>query len=735
MQIRHMEANFGRLSHAALDLQPGLNVITAPNESGKSTWCSFIRNMLYGLSTRTRGALADKNRYAPWDGSAMQGRMDLRGGGEDYTVLRTARRANAPMGEFACTYYNTATPVPDITGSNLGETLLGVPREVFERSAFIGQSGLAVDQDAELERRIAALITTGEEETSFSETYDRLKKQLNRRRHNKTGQIPALELEMDDLRRSLAVLESYTARVSELQSELEQTAECIAALETAQAQWSQIEQQRKLQRYAQACQTANEAARRAAELEQTAGTLPEPVELQRMRMQFDALQTDLFPALKAQQAKAQEAQQAAAQAKARCAAHPLYPVNDEALHARAAALSEPSVPSVVPAALALLAALAGGVVAGVQLSQAFSPLVWVGFGVCAIGIAAAVWLLTRRGKAQRARQAAAESRAALDRQIEEYLPLRRAMQDAEDTARQAVLSVDVYEQSCQNRARQLLRALQPYAPDTDNLPAAFTALDRMQRSLKELDAAREAAKAAAAQRELLAEHLPLQAEPLADPIPEPEQSPEEIARQLPTLQASRRELQSQLDRLLGQIRAIGSPDELRTRLQEDETRLTALQQEYDAIALAMQALSAANTTLQNRFSPALGARAAEIFAALSGGRYDKVLLSRDFALSAEPSGDAAARSIQLLSQGTADQLYLAVRLAICEMVLPADRKSPLILDDALANFDDDRLAAALDWLLIESTSRQILLFTCQNRESAYLAGREGVHFLTLETPI
>ena len=132
-----------------------------------------------------------------------------------------------------------------------------------------------------------------------------------------------------------------------------------------------------------------------------------------MRMQFDALQTDLFPALKAQQAKAQEAQQAAAQAKARCAAHPLYPVNDEALQARAAALSEPSVPSVIPAVLALLAALAGGMFAGVQLSQAFSPLVWVGFGVCAGGIAAAVWLLTRRGKAQRARQAAAESRACL----------------------------------------------------------------------------------------------------------------------------------------------------------------------------------------------------------------------------------------------------------------------------------------------------------------------------------
>lgn len=735
MQIRHMDANFGRLSHAGLDLQPGLNVITAPNESGKSTWCSFIRNMLYGLATRTRGALADKNRYAPWDGSAMQGRMDLRAGDQDYTVLRTTRRANAPMGEFSCTYYNTSTPVPDITAANLGEALLGVPREVFERSAFISQSGLAVDQDAELERRIAALITTGEEETSFSETYDRLKKQLNRRRHNKTGQIPTLEREMDELHASLATLESYTARAGELQSDLEQTAASIEALETAQAQWTQIEQQRKLQRYAQARRAANEAARRAAELEQAAGTLPEPGELQHMRMQFDSLQTDLFPALKAQQTKAQEAQQAAAQAKARCAAHSLYPANDEALQARAAAIIEPPVPSAIPAVLALLIAIAGGVFAGIQLPQGFGSLVWVGFGVCAGGIAAAAWLFARRGKAQRERQTAAESRAALDRQIEEYLPLRRAMQDAEDTARQAALSVDVYEQSCQNRVRQLLRALQPYAPGTDNLPAAFTALDRMRRSQKELDAAREAAKAAAAQRELLAEHLPPQAELPAEPIPEPAQSPEEIARQLPALRASRRDLQSRLDRLLGQIRAIGSPDELRTRLQEDETQLAALQQEYDAIALAMQALETANTTLQNRFSPALGARAAEIFAALCGGRYDKVLLSRDFALSAEPSGDAAARSIQLLSQGTADQLYLAVRLAICEMVLPADRKSPLILDDALANFDDERLAAALDWLLVESTSRQILLFTCQSRESAYLAGREGVHFLTLETHI
>jgi len=59
--------------------------------------------------------------------------------------------------------------VPGLTGPSCGETLLGVSREVFERSAFIRQSGLSISQDAGLERRIAALITSGEEDTSYSE--------------------------------------------------------------------------------------------------------------------------------------------------------------------------------------------------------------------------------------------------------------------------------------------------------------------------------------------------------------------------------------------------------------------------------------------------------------------------------------------------------------------------------------------------------------------------------------
>ena len=60
-----------------------------------------------------------------------------------------------------------------------------------------------ISQDAGLERRITSLISSGEEDTSYTEAYDTLKKQLNRRRFNKSGQLPALEAELAEVRQQI----------------------------------------------------------------------------------------------------------------------------------------------------------------------------------------------------------------------------------------------------------------------------------------------------------------------------------------------------------------------------------------------------------------------------------------------------------------------------------------------------------------------------------------------------
>ena len=112
MRIRTMTATFGKLEHETLTLEPGLNIIQAPNEWGKSTWCAFLTAMLYGIETRahsTKAALADKERYAPWSGSPMSGKIDLVWKGRAITIERSTK-GRIPLGEFRA--YETETGLP-----------------------------------------------------------------------------------------------------------------------------------------------------------------------------------------------------------------------------------------------------------------------------------------------------------------------------------------------------------------------------------------------------------------------------------------------------------------------------------------------------------------------------------------------------------------------------------------------------------------------------------------------
>ena len=721
MDILRLSATFGRLEQRELTLSPGLNVLYAPNESGKSTWGAFIRTMLYGLSTRERGPLADKNRFAPWSGAAMQGRMDVSAVEGDYTLLRQTKRAASPMGEFSCTYTGTATPVAGVTAQNAGEVLLGVPREVFERSAFIGQNALAVEQDAELERRIAALITTGEEDTSYSQSYERLKKQLNRRKHNKTGLIPALEREIDDLHLTLRELNALEAQARQSQAALDELEHQAAALQRQAAQWQALERQALAEDYGRAAQTAQETARRASLLEDTCAGLPDGQTLTLLEGQAAAVQADL-DTLAEQRRAAQKAERSAAEAKEALAAHPLYPADEAALRQRADAIVPQKAPSPLLTVFTAGLIIISGVLA--FLFRADALPFWIFTAMAVLGIVTTAFAVKFRRQAIVERQKFAEKqRAALESQMAEYLPLRAQEARLQAEARRLADIADGAEESCRRRLAALTAQVRRFEPGVQDLGGAQVALAAARRRQAELAAARQQAREAALYRDAL--QKPEQSAAGAS-LTVPTLSKEDTAAALSDTLAQLAAERSRFDTLTGRIRSLDRSSDLQDQLAQKQEQLSALREEYDAIALAMEALEQANTTLQNRFSPALGARAAEIFSAITAGRYDRVLLSRDFSLSAEPAGDPVGRSIRLLSQGAADQLYLAVRLAICDMVLPEEKRVPLILDDALVSFDDDRLHAALDYLLAESEKRQILLFSCQKREMDYLSGRKNV---------
>ena len=729
LRIHRMSATFGKLDQQTLELTDGLNVIQAPNESGKSTWCAFLLAMLYGVNSRERdraGFIAEKNRYAPWSGAAMAGRLDCRAGENELTLTRATKRQTAPLGDFRAVYARTNDDVPGLTGQSCGETLLGVSREVYERSAFIRQAGLPVTQDAGLERRIAALITSGEEDTSYSEAADALKKQLNRRRHNRTGQIPALEAELAETRRQLAELtetERSLTQARQTADRLAREEEELSSLLALHDRWDAARQLRALDEArseaAAAAETADRLRRQAEETR-----LPENEAIARLRGAIVNLET---VRKSVDRAMAEKDAAMKAQVRAETAVSDSPFAGRSADEARRAAEGVPPVRRKAWWLPVLLAALCAGGVLLVRAVGGVLPL-WAAAPTGAAGLLAGLLAIFGRERADRKGRLAylagygASSAEELTALAERYGALCRARDEAQAAAVKTAATYDALYASLTSNEQGILLEVRRFAPAAFDIPTADGALRECAVRRRELNAALSAADTARVRCETLARQAPEDAPSEDAPAQPPARSREELETALVPVRTELSAARSAADQLSGRISAMGG----RAALEAQEERLTAkiavLNDEYVAIALAMETLEEANSELQNRFAPQLGQRAAELFSLLTDGAYSDVALDRSFHLAAAPAGDPIRRDAQLLSAGAGGQLYLAVRLAVCELVLPREDAPPLVLDDALADFDDRRCRTALRLLKEEAKRRQILLFTCHSREAAFFDG-------------
>ena len=152
---------------------------------------------------------------------------------------------------------------------------------------------------------------------------------------------------------------------------------------------------------------------------------------------------------------------------------------------------------------------------------------------------------------------------------------------------------------------------------------------------------------------------------------------------------------------------------LSSTLSSMRERYETVQAEYEAITLAEEILREADGEIQSRFSPELSKLAAQYMSEMTGGRYEDVLVGQDFSAKARTRDDCVARDAEYLSAGTMDLMYLAVRLAVCELALPAGEPCPLIIDDALVNLDNSRYEQAMALLKKIALKRQVILFTCR----------------------
>lgn len=716
MKIYSMTATFGKLNNETLTLQPGLSVIEAPNEWGKSTWCAFLQAMLYGINTREQtktGFLADKEHYAPWSGAPMSGRMDICWNGRDITIERR-NKGRGVFNDFKAYETASGVTVPELTAANCGQTLLGVEQSVFARAGFIRLKDLPVTQDESLRRRLNSLVTTGDESDHADDLAQKLKDLKNRCRFNKSGLLPQAETQYNELTEKLRELEALQQQIGNLESRQEDLKAHVRKLQNHKQALDYAQNQNFAGKLAMAKAQLEIADDRVQNLETLCAQMPNPkmLELKKMQIQQlkekqDALQMEIqlqppapTPPAVPPQFQGIAPQMAVQQAQA----------DAKEFAALLAGRKKLSIWEIAGCVLILLA--------GIVAYAALKSIPCLVVGLLAVLLLPVLAVLRSNKNKHLETQARMIARRYSPIEPNQWAAEAKVYADAQEHYEEELSDY----RNCMHQLEVRLKAI--YS-QVETMTGGKSAL-HYEQELEEALAQQRSYADAVRERSRLEETVSTLASSHEEVLP-PE-FPDELDLDMPTTlrllsdaQQEQRQLHQRLGQYQGRMEALGDLQSLEDERSRVSQRIAQLEKIHDAAVFAQQTLLEAKLELQRRFAPRISQRAQELFGKLTNGRYGRITLGEDFSLSAAATGENTLYGTLWRSDGTVDQLYLALRLAVAEELTP---DAPLVLDDAFVRFDDVRLAKAMEILKETSKDKQVILFTCQSREKTWMEEQE-----------
>ncbi len=198
----------------------------------------------------------------------------------------------------------------------------------------------------------------------------------------------------------------------------------------------------------------------------------------------------------------------------------------------------------------------------------------------------------------------------------------------------------------------------------------------------------------------------------------------DVEQEFRTISESIGSLRNELDKFDGRSRALEKEEELRMALAKIRTDV----EEYSRLRLAITLLESAMEAYREKTQGPVLKLASSYFRKLTLGAFEGLKSEFDSKgraiLVGERSSPRRQVPVEGMSDGTCDQLYLAIRLALLDHHLQSNAPIPFIVDDILVMFDDDRAVAALETLVELSSRTQVIYFT----HHQHLASLAQQHF-------
>ena len=189
---------------------------------------------------------------------------------------------------------------------------------------------------------------------------------------------------------------------------------------------------------------------------------------------------------------------------------------------------------------------------------------------------------------------------------------------------------------------------------------------------------------------------------------------ENVENKIHTIEFKLHTIKSDSDALNTQLEELSQIEEKLEDAENEKENLVKLNSSFE---IAKECLENAYEKVKENISPRFVQNLSNIIQKISNNKYTNVKMNDTDGLTAEiETGEYLP--VNRLSTGTIDQMYLSLRLSALKEI--SDEKMPIILDEAFAYFDNERLKNILKYISEEYSKQQVLIFTCSNREKEEL---------------
>ena len=745
--------SFGLIKDMTLEFAPTVNVIEGQNESGKSTIAAFIKYMLFGFDgVESDEVLSERRKRISWDTGVAEGSMVVRVKDKRYLISRsttpTVKQDGRPAFKEESSIIDMESGATAFGKVPAGEVFFGVSRELFENTAFLGQIGDSAINEGSVKESIENILFSASEKMNNQRAMHKISEKMEGLVHRGGGggvihelmhKQEALEATMarsNEDNKQILAKETELFKIRQERAEAEDKLERLFDLDSSYKSMMIIDTFDKLHELEEECVRKNDAYNTFLSENTRAGYVPTDSYITEIGMARRGVNEAYHALSDAEDAYSKEKSAIGITREIEGAIELADEEGGEEniLHRALGYVKgfAKSIALTTAGALGVIAALVYEIVAkGVLAHVAFKIIGGIiGVGAAALTVAAVLGIIkNKKNIANLSAKFGVMGYRDLKGKIEVIAAARAKRDGMIRSTEDARIALEAARLNYENSKQELTRVIIRWGeePPThslndflDRLEAKVASFLESKRALLEEKntielTVKELRQSLSDKNEIdiRGQVAPLKRKALAHI------NHDEIITSIAAYKNKIVELDKMIYTVESEILSLktnsGDPAEYYAKIKSLESKVEELRQKHKAYFIAYKAIESASDNLRAGISPRLGEYSTDLMGIMTDKKYDDFDVTAGLKVSYKDEG-GSVRTVDFLSGGTRDLAYIAVRMALVDMLYT--EKPPICLDESFAHQDNIRAKSMMKSLAhLGKEGYQSFVFTCRAREA------------------